>query len=179
MIWSEGILKDFIKISGSDNTGHLSLKISGEVPGCPDEEAGRIADHYADLILEEMRCAAVRAHPDFKDKKRLLKEQFYLIFKDSGFLNVVLEEIPNEYSQSYWTLDNPWFNVYTETGHFKVGWRKSVIHLQWNLSILGNLDKAEELFPNEDVTKYDNVIHCWSPEKCKEYLKTIRNCKKS
>lgn len=167
-------MKDLIKISGSDSTGHFSLQISGEVPGCPDEEAGRIADHYADLILEELRCAAVRARPDFQETMNNQLKEFEGYFRDAGFSDVVVIKTENEYWKGYYGLDKPWADVYTELGTFTIGWRKRVIHLEWSLFVG---DKAETLFPNEDVTKYDYVIHCWSPEKCKEYLKTIRNSK--
>jgi len=69
----------------------------------------------------------------------------------------------------------PWFEVTTRVGVFIIGWRKSVISIDWEGTV--GTKNAEELFPTEDVTKNGKSIHAWSYAKAKEYVTTIINTK--
>jgi hypothetical protein len=84
---------------------------------------------------------------------------------------IYIEEIPNGYCSDWCCRDLPWFIVTTIIGRIKIGWRKRVIHIEWTET--KNKIEAQKLFPDEDVTKYDRIIHAWSLEKAKEYIKTI------
>jgi hypothetical protein len=67
--------------------------------------------------------------------------------------------------------------VTTNIGRVKIGWRKRVINIDWSDTVVKK--KAEELFPEENVTKggYDNhfYIHAWSYEDAKKYLDRIHD----
>lgn len=97
-------------------------------------------------------------------------------FTKAGFSDVIFREIPNEYcppaAHCATCASRPWLRVITRNGQFKFGWRKRVLHLEWTDSFI--TETAERLFPEEDVTKYDWVIHAWSYEKAVEYLTKIR-----
>lgn len=84
-----------------------------------------------------------------------------------------IEHIPNGYCSQACCADRPWFLITTSIGTFKVGDRKSVIHLEWT-----NTDckkPARVLFMDEDVTKTDYTIHAWSIDKLAEYVRVIVN----
>ncbi len=82
-----------------------------------------------------------------------------------------VKEIPNGYDSSACSEHLPWFIVTTKIGPIKIGWRNSVILIDWSES--DNKKYAESLFPYEDVTKLDKGIHAHSLEKAREYLGRI------
>ncbi len=81
---------------------------------------------------------------------------------------IYVKAIPNEYGEN---MDFPWFNVTTSKGVIKIGWRSRVINIDWSDSDIKS--KAEELFPEERVTKGDHYIHAWDYDKAKEYITKI------
>lgn len=85
---------------------------------------------------------------------------------------IYVEDLPNGYSSDdYYFSHYPWFRVTTKIGHFVIGWRKRVVSIDWESTIC---DKwAEDLFPEEDVTKSGFLIHAWSLEKAKEYIDKV------
>lgn len=82
-----------------------------------------------------------------------------------------VEDIPNQYDNGPWGKHRPWFKVTTVYGIFIIGWRKRVISIDW--SGVPNSKTAEDLFPNEDVTKTAHSIHAWGYDKAAEYLQAI------
>jgi hypothetical protein len=91
---------------------------------------------------------------------------------------IYVEEVPNEYSNQYYTAMTPWFVVTTHRGRIKVGWRKRVINIDWSDSEVKATGMA--LFPDEETTRgeaYEQsggcYVHAWGYEKLAEYLKVI------
>lgn len=86
---------------------------------------------------------------------------------------IYMEEIPNEYWGviSPYSLASPWFIVTTAVGHFKVGWRKNVLVIDWSHTV--GTEYAHVLFSTEDVTQSDKMIHAWGYEKAKQYIAKI------
>lgn len=95
------------------------------------------------------------------------REQLLACFPD----NIFVEAMPNGYCSRWCCKHLPWFKVTTEAGVFVIGWRKRVIHLEW--TGVPNSKLAEELFPNEDVTKGERYIHAWSYDQAEGYIATI------
>ena len=79
-----------------------------------------------------------------------------------------VHEIPNEYCGPKCCPHSVWFLVSTKIGTIKIGWRKKVINIEWDQTALTKT--AQELFPQEDVTKQGRMIHAWTYEKAQEYL---------
>lgn len=77
---------------------------------------------------------------------------------------IYVREIPNGYTDSI----EPWYLVTTSKGHIKIGWRKRVISIDWKDSDIKQ--SGYELFPEEDVTRWESGIHAWGYEKAKEYI---------
>jgi len=108
------------------------------------------------------------------------ERKFKEIFESTGFKDVRMLRIPNEYCSC--NRCAPWFNVNTEFGTIKIGWRKRVINIDWGsalktLTACGQKPKKNilSLFEKEDVTKSETNIHAWSWEKAEDYLNRIYN----
>lgn len=98
-------------------------------------------------------------------------------FGPPSYLN--LEPLPN----GYWRPEDPWafpwFKVTPSLlpntpafGHLRMGWRKRVVHLEWDPLVL----TRQPDFAKEDVTKDESSIHAWGLRKLVEYLEEIRKC---
>lgn len=92
------------------------------------------------------------------------------IFKAADLAPIFIKKIPNEYDAAYFPLMS-WLLVTTPVGTFKIGSRKRVLHLEWTDTVV--VETAEELFPDEDVTKLGRVIHAWSDAKATQYIRRI------
>jgi hypothetical protein len=82
-----------------------------------------------------------------------------------------VEEIPNGYCNQWCCRHLPWFVVTTPVGKIKLGWRKRVISIDWTSTLVEAT--AEELFPNEKVTKSLRLIHAWGIDDARRYIQTI------
>lgn len=143
--------------------GRLPTELEGEI-------ARRAAENVFNAVLKQhvMLDEGAKAYAA-KEKAEILK-----LFEGKS---IYVEEIPNGYggNDPHYAL-YPWFIFTTPIGHIEIGWRKRVINIDWTRTL--QKKKAEELFPNEDVTKsgnYDETryIHAWGYEKAKEYLDII------
>lgn len=154
-----------------------SFEVHGEIGDCPPEEAKRSASHRLDGLLEDIQCAEERASFDFNARYRAELDQFNLVFISAGFSPIRVDPIPNQYGspRDAYYLARPWAEVQTTVGKFVVGWRKRVIEIRWDETRIKST--ATNLFPGEDVTKNDRMIHAWSLEKAAQYLKTIYSCR--
>lgn len=83
---------------------------------------------------------------------------------------VFVEEIPNGYCSDWCCKHLPWFIVTTRIGRITIGWRKRVINIDWS-ETTGKT--SGELFPSEDVTKGERMIHAWSIEDAQRYVDAI------
>lgn len=119
-------------------------------------------DDIENIYLKEIAKANPNRQKEIDNNRKLLDIFDEIIFS---------EEIPNEYCSEWCCEHLSWFIVTTKIGRIKIGWRKRVIEICWEDS--RNIKTAEELFPNEDVTKFNKSIHAWSIEKAKEYIDKI------
>lgn len=81
------------------------------------------------------------------------------------------KETTNKYAGIY--VNDPWFLVYTKIGMIEIGWRTHVISIDWTDT--GVKQTAEELFPDENVTKEGKLIHAYGFEKAKLYIQKLFN----
>lgn len=140
------------------------------------------SDKLPSLEVDKLRFAAYKAVDKIEDEIKAaicaLDESSQTAAKEErggllgAFPNTIfVEEIPNEYCSNGCFRHLPWFVVTTTIGRFKIGWRKSVIHLEWTET--RGTERSEKLFEEEKVTKYEKVIHAYSYEKVKEYIAAI------
>lgn len=165
----ENDYKLLYKSESFGDIGKLGIKI--EVAG----------NNLPDLEQSEIRMATYKATDIIKDKisyfiKRDLPETHKATEENKKLLDIFpgaifSEEIENKYCSDYCCKHLPWFIVTTVIGRFEIGWRKNVISIDWTETI-GTMN-AEELFPNEDVTKGEKSIHAWSMNDAKKYIQNI------
>ena len=132
---------------------------------------------FTEAMLEEARhiCLAFydKIQQDFQNNDpheiaycQNQSEQLLALFGDE---KIYAEAIPNEYWPGH--TRRYWFIVTTKVGHIKIGWRKRVISIDWSKTTVKTT--AEELFPKEEVTKEERLIHAYGYEKAKEYVQKI------
>jgi len=111
-----------------------------------------------------------------QDRNDRMEERFKEVFLAAGFKDPIMLRTPNEYCSC--DCCACWFNVNTEFGTIKIGWRKRVINIDWTAAIETALARGVDgkrlnlvsLFKKEDVTKASMYIHAWGWEKAQEYL---------
>lgn len=89
----------------------------------------------------------------------------------AGFDVTRVWELPNQYwPESYADLrkEYPWWLVKTQFGLIEIGWRKSVISIDW--SDTGLLAIVTE----DKTTKSETLVHAWTMPKALEYLTALR-----
>lgn len=108
-------------------------------------------------------------HPSCSRLNLASTEETYFrdVFAQAGFMFSVMHHLPNGYSPR--EAGAPWFRVETEIGQITIGWRNSVISIDWSeTSYDGKYILL--LFQEESVTKEKTYIHANSKEKAIEYL---------
>lgn len=126
----------------------------------------------AEKLQELLNQETVNVNPQSKLDAQQERKEILELFTGR---DIFVEEIPNGYCSSYCCKHLPWFVVTTKRGKITIGWRKRVININWEGSTIEQ--QASDLFPNEDVTKYDRNIHAWGLEKAKEYIDVLLNSK--
>jgi len=147
--------------------GSLGIKIMLAV-GRPLTEADkRTCRDAMDTIYAGVMEETIRLRPETAQERTQERAEIVGLFRQPIFV----EEISNGYCNSWCCKQKPWFVVTTLIGRVKIGWRKRVISIDWEDSIIK--ESAENLFPTEDVTKYGRLIHAWSYDKAREYLAVL------
>lgn len=139
----------------------------GEKDGITDDYIIQKGDEGFFNVWTYFHRACYATH--LKNKSR---EEWREIFGAAGFEHFEMKETPNEYCPC--ESCSSWWNISTDFGTIKIGWRKSVINIDWSgLNRSFKRNKILALFVKEDVTKGDTYIHAHGTEKATEYLKKI------
>jgi hypothetical protein len=124
-------------------------------------------DLHRDLLAE-----STRLHPDNIAWKADWLVRARGMFEAAGLSPIYVREVENQYCGAICCPHRVWLLVTTRLGVLKVGWRKSVMVVDWSESDLAI--EAEGLFRGEDVTKSGKLIHAWGYDKATEYLTRLR-----
>lgn len=122
-------------------------------------------------LENDMALSLAKKSSHIRQKREYLRQEITDIFVRAGINAIYLEEIENGYwPDSYAALkyESPWFIVTTPVGHFRVGWRKRVLEIDWSRTTIKK--NGREIFKEEDVTKEASMIHAWGYDKAAEYL---------
>lgn len=154
----------FHEIITQDGRFRVEMKIISPQP--LDAIEGELAQVCGDASNEMLRLAKTHVHQQSDDfKLRLMEDRKNII----GLFEqpIYVQEIENSYAPG----GRPWFLITTTIGHFKIGWRSRVLHVEWTLTDCKA--SAVDLFPDENVTKGNQLIHAWSLEKAREYIARV------
>lgn len=160
-------------LSSMGTYGAFSLDITVGAPALPDltEPAIRDAAYKAAALIESaVMASVVMADPKAQERAKGVRAGLMALF---GTELIYVEELPNGYCSEWCCRHLPWFKVTTRVGHFVVGWRKRVINIDWTET--SGTETSTELFPGEDVTKWDRAIHAYGLDKASDYIKAIIN----
>lgn len=147
----------------------------------PEENALRYLVPDAEKLLSFIRKQDRSLDPVVQQAARDTKSSISKAFGGAIFM----EPIANGYwrPEDPWSVGDPWYRVTTTVGHFVVGWRKRVLHLDWKDTVLrtrnakGSIERpppsGEEVFPKEEVTRWETGIHAWGYDKLQEYVQTL------
>lgn len=103
-------------------------------------------------------------------KSRESREYYVALFKEAGFPEPVTEEVPNErFSGPDVT---PWIVGKFPFGNVKVGWRASVLSIDWS-GMAGSPDYSS-LFDDVQSTKWAHGVHANTRALAVEYLSRLK-----
>jgi hypothetical protein len=148
----------------SDSSGielELMLDANRELT---DVDKSNILRHVENILIS-LKDEKLNLDPEVREKARKEREDILAVFSGR---QIFVEETKNEYFIEPYAKYYPWLIVTTHKGRIKIGWRKRVLNICWDDSTIK--ESAKELFPDEDVTKFDKTIHAWGYEKAKEYI---------
>ncbi len=167
---------NYVTVANTESVGKESFGIKIQM-------ASSTIRDLTSLTIDEMRVlrAAVEsiesAFTEATNKANPARQ--LVIAKERGDLvnlftcPIFVEEIPNGYCSRACCKDKPWLIVTTKFGRIKIGWRKSVISIDWSQSTIVNT--AEGLFPDENVTKDGKLIHAWGLASAGRYIKVLES----
>ena len=140
----------------------------------PEETRSHIG-YGASNFLQELReeIAMAWAKENEADQREEHVTELIGIFHLAGFEIIHTETIDSQYCSESCCYKFPWIIATTNLGRIKLGWRKRVMNLDWSQSDITAM--GEILFKEEETTKGEKYIHCWSKEKAVEYLKKLKN----
>lgn len=137
------------------------------MPDLDSQDIRYTVQDATDDIESAILTAVVASDPSSKSAAIDEKTSLVGLFDQPIFV----EEIPNGYCPKWCCKHLPWFVVTTKVGRITLGWRKRVISIEWEGSLVKHT--AEELFPTENVTKVGQLIHAWNLDDAKRYIATV------
>ena len=119
-------------------------------------------------IVNALNDESMNLDPEVKGQVAQDKREIVSLFAGK---QIFVEEVENEYAIKPYANHHPWYVVTTPKGRIKIGWRKRVLCISWDETTIEGT--AKELFPDEDVTKFDKTIHAWGYDKAQEYIDVL------
>jgi hypothetical protein len=120
-----------------------------------------------DAVFESMKQASIAGQEDFAELREANVKHLLTAFPDG----TRCKQIPNGYCSRSCCLHLPWIIAMTAVGPITFGHRKRVFLIEWKDSLV--TDDADTLFPAEDVTKSEKMIHAWGIDKAREYINAL------
>ena len=160
-------------MNGTSGNHSVAVKIFVQIDRELTDADKKVIWRARETITDQLYRDSLRLDPAEQLAAVRERADILALFPDPIFV----ETVPNGYCSRYCCAHKPWFVVTTRAGRIKIGWRKSVIHLEWTDSAVTK--KAAEIFPKEEAwpgyetTQYDKVIHAHGYDKAREYIARI------
>lgn len=154
--------------TGGTASHEIGIKVYVKLDRSLNQQDRSLAYGIMDQIHDGLMEETLRLDPRKKVEAETAKREILGLF--AGLVYYV-DEIPNGYCSQWCCKHLPWFVITTCRGRFKVGWRKSVIHLEWTESNIKDI--AEVMFPDQDVTKSGKMIHAHGYDAAKRYIRRL------
>jgi hypothetical protein len=165
--------EQFLGYEHYGSKGNLAFKVFVKMNREPTPTDKHTMYKVQDLLVEELGKETTRLDPEEIEGAKTERREILSCFPQP----IYVEEIPNGYCSRYCCSLKPWFIVTTSKGRFKIGWRKSVIHLEWTDSAVkadaSKIFPKEEAWPGYETTQFDKTIHAHGLEKAAEYVRRI------
>lgn len=152
----------------------IDHEISKEAPWTEAIAISKAAELIEEAIRTEDERLSAESQKAKADERRELLGVFPDVFQ--------FEELPNGYCNKWCCTQKPWYRVLTRVGWVKIGWRKSVINIDWSDTAVKQ--SGDELFPGAQFTVgsgYDHkgnptrYCHAYGVEKAREQLAVVLN----
>ncbi len=169
---------------GRLNTGIVIAASLGKEPFDPDQfgyekdkDANRAISMAAESVSKALLTALEKNNGETKARAAQDRERLMGLFSEAPFQ---VEELPNGYCHDWCCINLPWYCVLTRIGWIKIGWRKSVINIDWSETVIKQ--SGDDLFPGATFTVgkgYDSehnptrYCHAWGYDKAREQLAVI------
>jgi hypothetical protein len=147
----------------------------------PDDQwnSSRFLARAGEMVYAGLEAQVAAIDPGVVERRTKLRKQFQEIFEKAGFGRIFLREIPNEYEGTQRDgsplaagIGSPWYLAVTFLGSIKIGWRRSVISIEWKDTVLGSLN-SQEFLPPGDSTRWDTGVHAYGYEQAARYLQAV------
>lgn len=152
------------ELGGDEHGVAVFVKIPRELG---DEDTWGTLRKASEDILSALHVETLRLKPETAEQTAVEKARILGCFRE----RIYAEPVPNGYCSRWCCHFRPWYVVTTPMGRIKIGWRKRVLHLEWTDSLIAQT--AAQLFPTEDVTRFDRVIHCHGYDKAAQYIDVL------
>ncbi len=126
-----------------------------------------------------MRTGTAQLDPETAKRASKIETDMRNMFWAAGLGSIFVERLPNTYwpeAYAYERMQSPWFTITTSLGHFEVGWRKRVIHIGWERTVLG---PKFDLVSRGEVTHDPGFCHAYGYEDGAKVLRELREAAES
>ena len=147
---------------------HLRVALGREL----NENDKRVIAKAMRELETDLLAESARLHPDNVEWKKNWLHEARELFEIAGLGPIYVREIDNKYCGPKCCPQRVWLLVTTQLGVIEIGWRKSVMAIDWSASDVKAT--AEDLFADEKVTKGEKMIHAHDYRAAHRYLVKIR-----
>ncbi len=134
---------------------------------CDKDRLYRVGDQ----IKRDLDTVSAEMDPEGPAKRERERVGICGIYQSAGVDAIYMEPLANGYCSEPCCLNLPWFRVTSKIGHVVIGWRKRVLSIDWKDSLVKA--SGNELFPEENVTRWETGIHAWSTEDAAKYIRRL------